>query len=172
MLKRVLERFIMAFLERSKKECASLADYYSLCLFIALRLANEEGNGLSPLETEILLNGQSLLIHEYNSLIGKHQPALGVVEPFNILRLELIHLMLPLQTAAFQGAGLLPANPCPSWLPTVIWKNIFVLSAICPAYRPFVLDLDPHLHGIYSVIDRLKYIVMFNAIIYIILFFV
>jgi hypothetical protein len=154
MLKRVLERFIMSFLERSKRECNFLADYYSLCVFIALRSANEQGNGLSPLETEVFLNGQFLLVHEYNSLIGKRQPALGVVEPPCILRLELMHLMLPLQTAAFQGAGLLPVNPCPNWLPTIMWKNIFVLSAICPAYRPFVLDLDPHLHGIYSVIDR------------------
>jgi hypothetical protein len=49
--------------------------------------------------------------------------------------------------------GYIPLNPVSSWLPNMLWKNIFVLAAVCPIYRPIVEDLYPRSSIIFNMID-------------------
>lgn len=51
-------------------------------------------------------------------------------------------------------SGYIPQNPVSAWLPTTLWKNIFVLAAVCPIFRPLVEDLYPHASNVYNMIDR------------------
>ncbi|KAA6401920.1 MAG: hypothetical protein EZS28_002554 [Streblomastix strix] len=75
-------------------------------------------------------------------------------EPQSVLFMEMIRQYMPAQTALLQMSGYIPQNPVSAWLPTTLWKNIFVLAAVCPIFRPLVEDLYPHASNVYNMIDR------------------
>ncbi|KAK2962648.1 hypothetical protein BLNAU_2481 [Blattamonas nauphoetae] len=123
---------------------------------ISYTLACQTGEPLQRNETLAFLYPLNLLINDVSASLGLtpidpshyHSPTFSF--------LEVTNLLFPAMTAVVQTAGLLPLNPVPSFIPESLWKNIFIFGLICPAFRPFVTDLEPHCQNVYSLIDHMK----------------
>ncbi|KAK2960615.1 hypothetical protein BLNAU_4513 [Blattamonas nauphoetae] len=113
--------------------------------------------GFSEMEFHLFTYPHSFVVHDIKSAMS-----IDVRIPENVLfesRVpffsEMIQLMLPLESAVLQCSGLMPMNPASSWLPSIAWKNIFTLAALCPVYRPLVQDLSEAMSSVFFVIDAI-----------------
>lgn len=152
---RILDIVTRCIFRKFMSMCSSENDCLTFFLFIALQLANEKQEGLSDIEMDALLFPQVLTLHDLPRTPVATRTDAHHFETRKLLFCEVVQLHFPIESAVLQSSGLIPVNPVPSWLPGMTWKDLFVLAALCPAYRPFVYDLDPHSHSVFSIIDQL-----------------
>ncbi|KAK2964250.1 hypothetical protein BLNAU_781 [Blattamonas nauphoetae] len=136
---------------------SSHRDYLCTVLGIAIQLTNGTSFGLSLSDLDIMCRPYSMVRHDVLER-GEDLDLLLVTIPFEPKQLffsEFITWRIPLETASLQLSGLLPINPCPSWLPTSIWKDIFTLAALSPPFRPIVLELCESYGPVFVAIDRM-----------------
>ncbi|KAH7823912.1 uncharacterized protein MONOS_8072 [Monocercomonoides exilis] len=133
----------------------SETDVITFFLYISIRMSSEAHEGLTPVELNALYYPQILVLHDIPPHPIHVPDSTTNYQPQNVLFTEIIQLHFPVETAVLQTAGLIPQNPVPSWLPGITWKNLFVLAAICPAFRPMVIDLDQNSASAFAQIDSL-----------------
>jgi hypothetical protein len=154
---KILSSLSSSFFQRMCMETTGKAQFTALMFLCSLQTANDNGTGLTPLETDILLFPTSLVRHPHTEGVrvmrGDVTQFMGAAFSF----LELPQLFLPPESAALQAAGCLPVNPVPSWFSNIQWKNLFSLATLCPCFRLCVVDLDARSHLVFSIIHHFLY---------------
>ncbi|KAK2962579.1 hypothetical protein BLNAU_2411 [Blattamonas nauphoetae] len=155
---KILQSMNHFFLSLIQQDTANSDDYTTLLFHLSCRLDLGTKRGFSQMEYMIYTFPHTFVVHDLDSALQmEHIQTTISLEPRSIFVIELVQLFLPLESGILQAAGLMPVNPAPVWLSTQNWKNIFTLAAICPKYRPFILDLSDGLSAIFMAIDKLPH---------------
>ncbi|KAK2962326.1 hypothetical protein BLNAU_2569 [Blattamonas nauphoetae] len=123
------------------------ADTYVMVLLkIGLFIARGEKRGLSGRE-----NVAFSLFVGVQSLSDSHPSVQGALtEAFDRLNITSTLNQLP------QLPSNIPPNPLFGGLSDTQWQYFFVLASFCPAFRPYILSIDPTCHYSFIQFDRVN----------------